>query len=242
MSAPYFRRYGKKLLERIDRPRSVGFFTARQAEEKEMRLVTGSVKNLSLYWLVDESDGVIADALFQVFGPPLLIAAAEIACELALRKTYDQASRITEELIDRHVRDRKDERAFPEEAAPFLREVISALQQAVHQCLDIPFAVVYESTPIQKSEKGESLVGWDEFPEATQKQLIMELIDREVRPYIELDAGGVEVVSVTENREVGIVYQGACTSCPSSQGSTLTAIQEILRAKIHPDIVLKIIS
>ena len=190
--------------------------------------------------MVDEADGVIADARFQAFGPPTLVAAAEIACELALRKTYDQASRISEELIDRHVRDQKETKAFPEEAIPCLREVVSALQKAVHQCLDIPFAVVYESTPIQKTERGEALVGWDAFTPETQKRLICELIDREVRPYVELDAGGVEVVDVKGGREVGIVYQGACTSCPSSQGSTLTAIQEILKAKIHPELVLNV--
>lgn len=230
-----WRSYSKKLLDKLDRPRCVGFFTAREAEEKEMRLVTGRGRGFCLYWLVDESDGIVADARFQAFGPPLCIAVLEIVAELSLRKTYDQASRFSEELIDRHVRDKKEGRALPLEAEPWVREVLFALQKAVHQCLDIPFAVAYESTPIQKSEQGEMLAGWDTFPVETQQRLIAELLDREVRPYVELDAGSVEVTEVKGGREVGILFRGACTSCPSSQGSTLSAIQEILRAKVHPE-------
>ncbi len=41
--------FGKKLLDRVDRPHAVGFFTVRQAEEKEMRLVTGNGANISFY-------------------------------------------------------------------------------------------------------------------------------------------------------------------------------------------------
>ena len=73
---------------------------------------------MSLYWLVDPDDGIIVDARFQAYGQSALIGAAEIACELSVGKNYDQARRIGAELIDKQVRDRPDEPAFPKETSP----------------------------------------------------------------------------------------------------------------------------
>lgn len=234
----YWELFSKKLREKIDRLRYVGFFTSKLAEDKGMRYVTGREGKLCLYWLVDESDGVIADAKFQVFGPIGLIAAAEIASELVLRKNYDQASRISADLIDQHVRDKKDMPAFPKECAPYLNQVLSAIDRAIQQCLDIPFADSYDMTPIERDfgEIPGGIPGWDTFPHQHKLKIIEEVIDKEIRPYIELDAGGVSVVSFNDDREVIIAYEGSCTTCHSSTGSTLTAIQQILKARVHPSL------
>jgi NifU-like protein len=53
-----------------------------------------------------------------------------------------------------------------------------------------------------------------------------------------LDAGGVTVVNLINDKELLISYQGACTSCYSSIGATLSYIQQVIRAKIHPDITV----
>ena len=87
----YWEIFAKKLKEKIDRLGYVGFFSMQEAQEKNMRLATGRETNslkeeVCLYWLVDESDGVIADAKFQAFGPIGLIAAAEIVSELVLSR------------------------------------------------------------------------------------------------------------------------------------------------------------
>ena len=59
-----------------------------------------------------------------------------------------------------------------------------------------------------------------------------------MRPYIALDAGGVEVINLLEDKEVIIAYQGSCTSCYSAIGTTLSYIQQVLRAKVHPSLVV----
>lgn len=230
--------FSKKLREKIDHFRFVGFFTARQAEEKNMRLVTGREGHLCFYWLVDESDGVIADAKFQAYGPIALLAAGEIASELVLRKNYDQASRISADLLDQHVRDRKDQPSFPKEAYGCLNQAIAAIDHAVNQCLDIPYTAQYDLTPIEHDfgEIPGGIPGWEDFPTPQKLKIIEEVIDKEIRPYIELDAGGVKVLHLKEDREVVISYEGSCTTCHSSTGSTLTAIQQILRARVHPEL------
>ncbi|MBS0625131.1 MAG: NifU family protein [Verrucomicrobia bacterium] len=237
LTQPHFwELFSKKLREKIDHLRYVGHFTAKQAHERNMRLVTGREGNLCFYWLVDESDGVIADAKFQAFGPIALIAAGEIASELVLRKNYDQASRISADLLDQHVRDRKEHPSFPKEAYSSLNQAIAAIDQAVQQCLDIPYTAQYDLTPIEHDfgEIPGGIPGWEGFPTPQKLKIIEEVIEKEIRPYIELDAGGVKIVEFKEDKEIFISYEGSCTTCHSSTGSTLTAIQQILRARVHP--------
>lgn len=232
----YWELFSKKLREKMDRLRYVGFFTPAMAREQGMRCVVGREGSVALYWLVDETDGVIADAKFQAFGPVGLIGAAEVTSELVLRKNYDQASRLSADLIDRHVRDQKEVSAFPKVCDPYLNQVLLAIDRAVEQCLDLPFTASYDMTPIE-NDFGEipgGIPGWEGFPEAHQIQILQEVIDKEIRPYIELDAGGIRLIRLNQGKEVVIAYEGSCTSCHSSTGSTLTAIQKILRGRVHP--------
>ena len=231
--------FSKKLREKIDRFRFAGKFSEEEAQQKRMRLVVGVEGFLRLYWLVDESDGIIADAKFQAFGPISLLAAAEIASELVIRKNYNQASRISADLIDQHVRDKKETPAFPKLSDPHLNQVLSAIDAAVQQCADIPYAASdYDTTPIEWDfgEVPGGIPGWEGFSIEKRISLIDEVIDKEIRPSVELDAGGVKVLGLKENGEVSIAYQGSCTSCHSATGSTLTAIQQILKARIHPSL------
>lgn len=230
--------FSKKLRQKLDKLRYVGSFTEKEAMEKNMRRVSGKEGGIRFCWLVDETDGVIADAKFQAFGPIGLIAVAEIVSELVLRKNYNQASRITADLIDQHVRDKKDVPAFPKECHAYLNQALAAIDQAVQQCLDIPFSDDYDMTPIE-ADFGEipgGIPGWEDLSRQQKIRIIEEVVDKEIRPYVELDAGGVQIVDLKEDKEVIIAYEGSCTSCHSSTGSTLTAIQQILRSRVHPSL------
>ena len=68
--------------------------------------------------------------------------------------------------------------------------------------------------------------------------VIEQVLDQDIRPYIALDAGGVTVLNLLNDKELIIGYQGSCTSCYSSIGTTLSYIQQVIRAKVHPTIVV----
>lgn len=237
-------RYSKKLIQKIENPRHGGVFSYEEAKERGMRLVVGrqgerSDGNLiQLYLLVDESDGVIADAKFQVFGQSALIGAAEAACELLIRKNYDQAKRLSADLIDRQVRDKTELSAFPEETFGHLNLVLDAIFEAADACTDIPFAEAYVPSPVAAKSGGEGYPGWALLSREQKIAVIEEVIATEIRPYIELDAGGVQILDLVDDRELIIAYQGACTSCYSATGATLNAIQEILRSRVDPGLVI----
>ena len=237
--------YSKKLLARLDNPRYIGVFDPQEAIARQMRLVTGREGDLldghllEIHLLVDESDGIIADAKFQVFGSTALMGAAEAACEVLLRKNYDQARRISADLIDRQFRDKQDIDAFPQESAPYLNLVLSAVEKAADQCEGIPFVEAYSAPPLSLDLSASGTYpGWKELHTKEKIAVIEEIIDKEIRPYIELDAGGIQILNLIDDKELIIAYQGACTSCHSATGATLNAIQQILQTRIDPDIIV----
>jgi len=66
-------------------------------------------------------------------------------------------------------------------------------------------------------------------------------VDNTVRDFLVMDGGDIDIVSVKENGEmfeVYISYLGACSSCSSSGTGTLYGIQNALREKLDPNIVV----
>ena len=241
-------RYSKKLRAKIEKPRNVGYFTVQDADARGVRRVEGGDgvveegNEVCLYWLVDLEDGVIIDAKFQAYGQSALIGAADVACDMLVGKNYDQARRMTADLMDKQLRDKSEVPAFPPETYAHLNLVLSAILEAVDQCIDIPTAESYVAPPMPSGDQsmfeGDGYPGWDDLPQEQQVAVIEQVMDDEIRPYIALDAGGIEVVELRPGRELLVRYQGSCTSCYSSVGATLSAIQQILRAKVHPEMVV----
>ncbi len=236
--------YSNLLTERILNPRNVGSFKENTGALQEMRVVTGHAQSgeshIHFSLVVDETDGVIADAKFKAFGESALIGAADAACEVLLRKNYDQARRLTADLIDRKLRDFTQIPAFPETAHSILNLVLAAIEEAAEKCTDIPLKDPSVTPPVPQSESAEGgHPNWHLFSPDEKLDHIKEVIREEIQPYIELDAGGIEVSSFNDEQEIVIAYQGACTTCPSATGATLDAIQQILRSRLHPSLVVK---
>lgn len=238
-------RYSKKLCSKIENPRCAGSFEEKESIERHMRLAIGedgSIKDgnfVKLYLLVDIDDGIIVDAKYQVFGQSALIGAAEVTCELLIGKNYDQAKRIGADLIDKQARDKPDQPAFAKETFPHLNLIISAIEDAAEKCEGLPLSASYTAppTPLDIGEIREGgYPGWDQLEVKQQMALIEEVLNQDIRPYVELDAGGIDLINLIQGREVVIAYKGSCTSCFSATGATLSAVQKILRAKVHPDI------
>lgn len=239
--------YSKKLIAKIENPKAAGFFTKEEAEVRDVRLVEGVEGSMQdgniihFYWLVDKDDGILIDVRFQAYGNSSLIGAAQAASELMIGKNYDQAKRISSDLLDKELRDKDGLAAFPKEAYPHLNLVLGAIDNASALCTDLPLPDLYVFTPAPR-DIGEviegGIPGWKELPLKKKLAVIEEVLDREIRPYIALDAGGVEVLNILHDKEVLITYQGSCTSCYSSIGTTLSFIQQILRAKVHPELIV----
>lgn len=77
-----------------------------------------------------------------------------------------------------------------------------------------------------------------EVSEADRERLakINDILDEQVRPYLQGDGGDLYVVGLEGNRLM-VHYQGACGSCPSSISGTLAGIENLLKP-VEPDIEL----
>ncbi|HAZ15470.1 MAG: hypothetical protein A2Y28_00765 [Chlamydiae bacterium GWC2_50_10] len=237
-----WQRYSKKLRQRILSFQYGGSFSENEAKERKVRFAMGregsaNEGNLIVFtWLVDPEDGIILDAAFLALGDSALIGAADAACELLMRKSYEQALRLSAEHIDKLLRDDPLESAFPEEAFSYLNLVLFALEEAALMCSDIPVRAV---TPFSS----EGVVptphpGWELLSLKERQELIEELLDAEIRPYIAMDEGGVKIQELTADGRLFIRYEGSCLSCFAATGSTLVAIQEILKIKLHPSLTV----
>jgi len=53
-----------------------------------------------------------------------------------------------------------------------------------------------------------------------------------VRPSLEADGGGVELVNITDDKVVEVRLQGACKGCPMSQMTLAMGIGRVLRQEV----------
>jgi len=65
--------------------------------------------------------------------------------------------------------------------------------------------------------------------------LIQQILDEQIRPYLEFDGGGLEIHGLVDD-QLFIKYHGACGTCPSSTTGTMMAIEGIIQREVDPDI------
>ena len=84
-------------------------------------------------------------------------------------------------------------------------------------------------------EKALTSAAAPELSEADKGRLdkINDILDEQVRPYLQGDGGDLYVVGL-EGNKLMVHYQGACGSCPSSISGTLAGIENLVR-QIEPE-------
>ena len=75
---------------------------------------------------------------------------------------------------------------------------------------------------------------------STIEQDIEHVIEKEIRPYIQMDGGEIKLISF-ENGIVKVSLQGACRGCPSSVSTLKNGIENKLKSEI-PDKIIEVIS
>jgi NFU1 iron-sulfur cluster scaffold homolog, mitochondrial len=66
------------------------------------------------------------------------------------------------------------------------------------------------------------------------------IFDETVRPGLASDGGGLQLVEIVD-KTVRIEYQGACGSCPSSTSGTLFFIENVLRSRVNPELIVELV-
>ena len=78
-------------------------------------------------------------------------------------------------------------------------------------------------------------MGLNKEDQITQINMVL---DEKVRPALMSDGGNVQVLDVIDGEKVMIQYQGACGSCGSSLGATLSFMEQALRKDIYNELIV----
>lgn len=188
--------------------------------------------------LVSREDGTIFDAKFNCQAPPFVIGICELILQHCIRKTYAQLQQIGSEYIEQVIKD-KTKQILPTRCYSFLNTLIDLFDTLTEKCKDIPVHDTYLETPIEESLEQRCIEDFFDRPEKEQLSIVNSVIEQQVQPYVALDKGSVAITNI-DGHCITISYDGSCTSCVAATGSTLDAIGNILRARIHPSISVQV--
>jgi NFU1 iron-sulfur cluster scaffold homolog, mitochondrial len=92
-----------------------------------------------------------------------------------------------------------------------------------------------DSDSAKHAEQAAAMAGSAELSAADKERLekINDILDEQVRPYLQGDGGDLYVVGL-EGNKLMVHYQGACGSCPSSISGTLAGIESLVR-QLEPE-------
>lgn len=95
---------------------------------------------------------------------------------------------------------------------------------------------IREAEPIHDIEEDEEVHVSNEAKKTDDPRfdLINQMLDEQVRPYLLADGGGLKVLGL-ENNVLSVHYQGSCGTCPTATSGTLFAIESMVK-RIDPEI------
>jgi NifU-like protein len=218
-----------------------GAYYLEDAGEKGMALVEAKFKDTKLYWLVDVKEDRVFSARFFAYGGKVSLVIGETLCFMVEGLTVDEACSLLKADVEALLRDEPDVPSVPESKMKSF-DAVEELLKLVKEHYPSAKAIAIASASIDKVEVKSttelSMVAqaWLGLTKEEQKQQVDIVLDEHVRPALMNDGGNVQVLDITDGEKILIQYQGACGSCGSSMGATLSFMESTLRKHIYNEI------
>ena len=90
---------------------------------------------------------------------------------------------------------------------------------------------------VQVTAQEKEAIDFGDYSDLVMK--IEEILDETIRPGLAMDGGGIDIIDINKDKQLTVLYSGACGSCPSAQSGTLIAIERILQDTIDENITVK---
>ena len=238
-------KFSKKFDEAASNPKYRGAYDKGDASGKGMTLVEAKFKDTKIYLLADRAEDRIYSAKFFAYGGKVSVAIGETLCTMIKGLTLNEACSLKGEDIEAYLRDNPEVPAAPEskkKAFANVEELLKVIQEAYPAAK----AVAEVSTSIDKkdvqavssAELSMAEQAWMNLNKEDQIIQINMVLDEKVRPALMADGGNVQVLDVVDGEKVMIQYQGACGSCGSSLGATLSFMEQALRKDIYNELIV----
>ena len=236
-------KFSAKFEEAASQPKNRGAYYQEEAAEKGMALVEAKFKDMKLYWLVDVEEDHIYSAKFFAYGGKVSVGICETLCGMVKGLTIEEACSLLGADVERTLRDDPEIPAVPE-AKKLAFGNVPELLKIISESYSSAKAVTAASQSIKESDvKPVSLKeltmqeqAWLGLSEEDQIQQVNIVLDEKIRPALMQDGGNVEVQEIVDGERVIVQYQGACGSCGSSLGATLSFMEKILRENVYNDL------
>ena len=236
------RKFSKKIESLAANPKHRGAFFTEDASTKDLALATAKFKDIKVYWLVDPQTDLIYDAKFFSYGGAPSVALGEMLCTLAKGMKMESASAFTIQQMEALLR---DDAATPATAAPMeevfasLPPLLVAVQEAYTPAKALSLATIAmkaasDGAPRRSAFEAltEADKDWLAKPKDDQITVIEGIIDKDIRPGLNMDGGDLHIRDLEEGQRLKIKWQGACGGCASSTGATLSFIEDSLRRQV----------
>ncbi len=236
-------KFSSKFDEAASKPKNRGAYYQEDAAEKGLALVEAKFKDMKLYWLVDTQEDRVYSAKFFAYGGKVSIAICETLCSMVKGLTIDESCSLLGADVESALRDTPEEPAVPESkklAFGNIPELLKLIKEKYPEAKAIALASqTIKDTGVQPASAKELTLqeqAWLGLSEEEQIQQINIVLDEKIRPALMNDGGNVQVMEVVDGEKIIIQYQGACGSCGSSLGATLSFIEQTLRKDIYNDL------
>lgn len=209
--------------DRLAALRFAGTLTAADASAHGGRLITathgadGTPEHIVLTLIVDQA-GVVTHARHASKAGGDLLAAYDAMVEMTIGRLLVDARDITPRKVEAFLRGTRSDPAFDvalDGDKPFF--VLTKAAQALDKPKDGPATA--DQLP------------WSDVGLFEKVRRIESVLDQHVRPALASDGGGIDLVDL-QNDELIVQYHGACGSCSSSIGGTLTFVQDSLNSNL----------
>ena len=238
-------KFSKKFDEAATHPKYRGAYDKSDALDKGMTLVEAKSRDTMIYLLVDRVEDRVYSAKFFAYGGKVSVAIGETLCSMIKGLTLDEACSLRGEDIEAYLRDEPEVPAAPEskqKAFANAEELLKILQR------EYPSAKAVAEASVSIDKKGAKATSFSElsmteqawFGLSKEDQItqINMVLDEKVRPALMSDGGNVQVLDVVDGEKVMIQYQGACGSCGSSLGATLSFMEQALRKDVNNGLIV----
>jgi len=238
-------KFSKKFEEVAAKPKNRGAYYLEDASEKGMALVEAKFKDMKLYWLADTEEDRVYSAKFFAYGGKVSLAVGETLCSLVKGLTIEEACSLLGSDVENNLRDDPDMPSVPE-AKMFAFGAVEELLKIIRDDYPAAKALALASAAAKKQEKPQRSMAeltmaeqaWMGLSVDDQKTQINLVLDEKIRPALMADGGNVEILDVVDGEKIIIQYQGACGSCGSSLGATLSFMEQALRSEIYNELIV----
>ena len=238
-------KFSKKFDEAASQPKHRGAYDLDDTRDKGLILVEAKYKDSKVYWLVDGIEDRIYSAKFFAYGGKVSLAIGETLCSMVKGLTVEEACSILGSDVEMRLRDDPEVPAVPEAKQKAFANVDELLKIVLKEYPSAK-AVTEASASVNKedrkaasfSELSMAEQAWLGLSKEDQIAQIDLVLDEKVRPALMSDGGNVQVLDVVDGEKVMVQYQGACGSCGSSLGATLSFMEQALRNDIYNELIV----